>query len=327
MQKPPIPSNELQRVEALRGLAILDTAAEERFDRVTRLARRLFDVPIALVSLVDTDRQWFKSRAGLEATETPREISFCGHAILSDDVLVVSDAMCDERFRDNPLVAADPRIRFYAGQPLCAPGGEKIGTLCLIDVEPRSLPDADLSVLRDLADLVEREIATEAFAREDALTAVLNRRGFEDLAHSALSIASSSGRAVTALLFDLDGFKAVNDELGHAEGDRMLIAFARLLTQSFREADLVARLGGDEFCVLANGSAAQTLARPLARLTVLAAAYNREEAPRPLAWSVGVVDFDPARHATLAALLEEADARMYEHKRSRRGAARPRSTA
>jgi GAF domain-containing protein len=121
--KPSLPLDECERLDALRALGILDTEGEERFDRITRLAKRLFGVPIALISLVDQDRQWFKSRQGLDASETSREISFCGHAILKDSALVVSDTLNDERFHDNPLVTSEPSIRFYAGQPLRAPGG------------------------------------------------------------------------------------------------------------------------------------------------------------------------------------------------------------
>ena len=123
MKTPELPADERTRLEILRSLKILDTLPEERFDRLTRLARKLFDVPIALVSLVDVNRQWFKSSAGLDATETPREISFCGHAILGDDILVVSDTQLDERFHDNPLVTGGPAIRFYAGCPLTGANG------------------------------------------------------------------------------------------------------------------------------------------------------------------------------------------------------------
>src|ERR1700752_1549332 len=115
MLTPALPADENTRLDTLRALNILDTSPEERFDRLTRLAKRLFGVPIALVNLVDADRQWFKSCVGLSATETPRDISFCGHAILGDDILLVPDAGVDERFHDNPLVTGDPNIRFYAG--------------------------------------------------------------------------------------------------------------------------------------------------------------------------------------------------------------------
>ena len=158
MIEPALPRNEAARLEALRGLNILDTPPEERFDRITRIAAELFDVPIALVSLVDAERQWFKSRYGLDAFETSRATSFCGHAILQDSVFHVADAAQDPRFHDNPLVTGPPHIRFYAGAPLYA-GGEAIGTLCLIDFKPREFDATDRSQLEGLARWVEQTLA------------------------------------------------------------------------------------------------------------------------------------------------------------------------
>jgi GAF domain-containing protein len=133
-------------------LNILDTQPEERFDRLTRMAKRLFSVPIATVTLVDTHRQWFKSSQGLSASETSRDISLCGHTILSDEILLVPDAELDERFFDNPLVVGDPNIRFYAGCPLKV-GAENLGTLCVIDDKPRVFGQEELRLLRDLAEI------------------------------------------------------------------------------------------------------------------------------------------------------------------------------
>ena len=137
---------------------LLDSDPEERFDRLTRLAQEIFDAPIALVSLVDETRQWFKSNQGLSASETSREVSFCGHAILGDDIFVVPDATQDPRFADNPLVAGSPDIRFYAGAPLSTKDGYAIGTLCVIDTVPRDWSQSQSRVLRDLADLVQSEL-------------------------------------------------------------------------------------------------------------------------------------------------------------------------
>lgn len=159
MKKPAIPDNEVQRLNALCGLNILDTPSEARFDRITRIAKKHFDVSIALVSLVDSERQWFKSRQGLDATETPRDISFCGHAILDDQVFYVPDALQDSRFHDNPLVTGGPKIRFYAGAPLHSPAGFKVGTLCIIDDKPRQFNQEELNVLGDLADMVDAELS------------------------------------------------------------------------------------------------------------------------------------------------------------------------
>jgi adenylate cyclase len=158
MQETSLQSHEPERLAALRALQILDTPHEERFDRVTRLLAHLLEVPIALVSLVDAERQWFKSSVGLTATETPRQHSFCAHAILRPETFVIADASCDQRFKDNPLVVSDPHIRFYAGHPLRGPGGHHVGTLCAIDDKPRELSDRHRRILQDLAAIVEREL-------------------------------------------------------------------------------------------------------------------------------------------------------------------------
>jgi len=157
MKRPATPENEAQRQASLCALELLDTPSEERYDRYTRIAKRHFDVSIALVCLVDTERQWFKSRHGLNASETPRDISFCGHAILSDEIFCIPDASKDPRFADNPLVTGAPNIRFYAGAPLHAPDGQRVGTLCIIDDKPHEFSAEELAVLRDLADGVEAE--------------------------------------------------------------------------------------------------------------------------------------------------------------------------
>jgi phosphoribosyl 1,2-cyclic phosphodiesterase len=157
MSAPP-PPDESARLRALHDLGLLDTPPEERFDRLTRLARRLFDASITLVTLVDAERQWFKSRQGFDAEETPRDWAFCAHAIHDDGVFVVPDTLADPRFTDNPLVTGRPRVRFYAGRPVRV-GGRRVGTLCLIDGRPRELRADDLQALDDLAALVEAELA------------------------------------------------------------------------------------------------------------------------------------------------------------------------
>ena len=155
----PLPPDEPARLRALHDTGVLDSAPEERFDRITRLARRVFDVPIALVSLVDAERQWFKSRQGIEIQETPRELSFCAHAIHDDRVFIVPDALTDPRFADNPAVTGEIRARFYAGRPIRM-FGRRVGTLCLVDRRPRELRDDDVRALNDLATLVEEELAS-----------------------------------------------------------------------------------------------------------------------------------------------------------------------
>ncbi|MBE0469834.1 MAG: PAS domain S-box protein [Methyloprofundus sp.] len=158
MQIPAIPHNEQARLDSLYRLNVLDTSAEESYDRLTRLTKQLFDVPIALVSLVDEQRQWFKSKQGLEVCETGRDISFCGHAILGQDIFEIEDATQDARFSDNPLVTGEAHIRFYAGAPLITRDGYAIGTLCIIDTQPRKLTDTQKTALLDMADAVMSEL-------------------------------------------------------------------------------------------------------------------------------------------------------------------------
>lgn len=152
------PPNEVERLAALRQLLLLDTAPEERFDMIVGYAASEFDVPICLITLVDAERQWFKSRIGLPMDATTRDISFCSHAILESDMLVVEDALSDQRFADNPLVTSDPNIRFYAGVPLILPGGHAVGTLCIIDTAPRQLDQGERSLLTRMRDMVLAEI-------------------------------------------------------------------------------------------------------------------------------------------------------------------------
>lgn len=158
MQAAPIPANDAERLRSLRELLILDTPPEERFDRIARFAAEEFEVPTVLVSLVDEQRQWFKARVGFTPCESPRETSFCGHAILQDDLLIIEDALQDPRFADNPQVIGEPFIRFYAGAPLRLPNGAAVGTLCLIDGKPGRLDRFGRAILGSLRDLVVEEL-------------------------------------------------------------------------------------------------------------------------------------------------------------------------
>ncbi len=160
----PIPTDDRRRLQALREMLILDTPPEERFDRVVRFAADEFDMPIVLVSLVDEKRQWFKARIGMDVCETDRDISFCGHAIVQPQILVVEDALQDPRFHDNPQVTGAPNVRFYAGAPLQLPGGEIVGTLCMIDHQPRQLDAIDLAIFGSLRELVVGELVAPEVA-------------------------------------------------------------------------------------------------------------------------------------------------------------------
>lgn len=162
MLSAPIPANEPSRLAALRQLLLLDTPPEQRFDKLVQFAASEFEVPIVLFSLVEHDRQWFKAKVGIQACSTGRDVSFCAHAILQPDLLIIPDATVDERFADNPLVTGAPHIRFYAGAPLILPSGEAIGTLCLIDTKPRHLDEIDRLMLGTVRDLLLEEMLAQS---------------------------------------------------------------------------------------------------------------------------------------------------------------------
>jgi len=457
----PKPFDEAARLAALQRYGILDTAPEPAFDRLTTIVARVLDVPIALVSLVDVERQWFKSCVGLGATETSRDVAFCAYAIHSDAVFVIPDATADERFADNPHVVGEPYVRAYAGAPLRTSDGFRIGTLCAIDLRPRAFTADQLAMLMDLAQVVisemeqlrtlralqraegqiaERVSILEAilesagegilvcdergrtlvanpmarrltgrtidgnesrpiplppgFARDlgifcadrttvfpnddlplskalrgestdqvavhirnpsypegidlhctgrtirdsagairggvvmindvtalrlaqqrlaelavtDELTGLPNRRALRDRLE-LLAAEAVRGRRFTVTIVDLDHFKRVNDTHGHAVGDRVLVAVAKVLRDSIRRSDLAARMGGEEFCVVQTDVDVSLIGVLTERLRAAIAAVRE---PIPVTASLGVC------HSSVAcnpeAVLAAADAALYRAK-------------
>jgi diguanylate cyclase (GGDEF)-like protein len=316
MIKPEIPENESERLHALRTLQILDTTHEERFDRVTRMAKRIFGVSISLVSLIDQDRQWFKSKQGFEATEMPRDISFCGHAINQDGLFIVPNASKDERFFDNPLVTSAPNIRFYAGYPLKIRGGLNIGTLCLLDEAPREMDEEDQLLFKDLGAIIEQEIRSIQLATLDALTLISNRRGFLNLVDYGFKVCQRNKISMSFLLFDLNKFKAINDQYGHHEGDFVLVKFAQLMIETFRNSDVIGRLGGDEFVAMMTSSDEENTNTILARFEVAIEEANATmNKPYKIEYSVGLVHFQHNTEKTPEEMIQTADAAMYKNKK------------
>lgn len=332
MKTPQKPPDEFARQAALNALQVLDTPAEERFDRIVRLAARFLNVPIALVSLIDDDRQWFKSCLGLSAAETSREISFCGHAILRAGPFIVADARLDERFADNPLVVGDPNIRFYAGQPIHTRDGHPIGTLCVIDNDPRVFGTEDQLTLRDLAALVEAELDLQRLSKAqrdlvaeldetrrraaiDSLTRAWNRDAIFDVLGREFENARLGGQKITVAMMDTDRFKAVNDQYGHPVGDEVLRQVADRIRASLRPYDAVGRYGGEEFLVVMVGceelEAAVVAERIRASVGGLPTVTNGGEIAVTI--SIGVVTCDGSSDSP-ATVVKAADAALYRAK-------------
>lgn len=307
---------ELHRVKKLHSLNILDTPAEHRFDRITRLAKRLFNVPISLVTFIDEGRQWVKSKVGVDFCETPRDDAFCNLTIQQDELMVVLDASEDPLFRDNPLVTGMPFIRFYAGYPLKASSGEKLGSLCVIDDKPRFFSENDSQLLRELGMMVEEEIAANVLLCGDHLTGLLNRMGFERRAQHLLDLCQMQQLTAALIYFDLDNFKRINDSEGHQAGDEALRQFSKLLQDNFRESDLLGRIGGDEFVALIMHQNGNDSAQVMHRLGVAIAAYNSHvnESQR-MQYSYGIAATADQDDYELQQLYSKADEAMYHNKR------------
>jgi len=313
---PTFPPDEETRLRSVHASGLLRSGQDERFDRLTRLARQVFDVPIAMVTLADEDRLYVKSCDGFSPPQyVPREDSFCGHAILSPDPLIVQDASKDERFYDNSNVTQEPYVRFYAGCPVMLPDGATAGTFCLIDHKPREFSPQELVALKDLAAIVEDEFAVLDAASSDELTGLLNRRGIKLLADYSLVSSQRRGEPLSVAFIDLDGFKQINDTWGHEEGDRALIAMANLMKAAFRDTDVLSRPGGDEFVIIFLDTEEAGAFIALEYLSEQVADFNRHSGnPWTLNYSVGLVQYNELEHATMADIIQHADQQMYQVK-------------
>ena len=303
MMTPPIPVDEARRLAALHATNLFGTGPEEAFDRITRMAAKLLKVPTALISLVGSDMQWFKSRCGFAAQSTSRDISFCGHAILSDQPMVIEDATVDPRFADNPIVIGAPHVRFYAGVQLYSLERAKLGTLCVLDNEPREFNAAELDELHDLARMVEeliyhRQLAiaaqqlhaqlqqnasgaqlaaaagqVEFLLTHDTLTGLANRQALLDAIRDNVALWRRRATPAVVACLNIDRFKRINDAFGHAAGDEALVAITRSLKAGLGGTELLARTGSDEFVLLLDEDAGA--ATPAVRLRQLMEDVNR----------------------------------------------------
>ncbi|MDO3388099.1 sensor domain-containing diguanylate cyclase [Gilvimarinus sp. SDUM040013] len=336
MKKPSERSDEAERLKELYSLDILFTPSEERFDRITRLAKKVFDVPIVLVSLVGESCQWFKSNQGLVADRTSREVSFCAHAVYNDEILIVPNACQHEDFADNPLVIGEPNIRFYAGCPI-RHDGYPIGTLCLIDTQPRALTADQTDMLESISHWVEAEIKVTAMgdvqkqliaelgesrrdAMQDPMTKTWNRMGLDVLFGREINYAKHSRQPLTLMLVDIDRFKEVNDKYGHIVGDQVLKEIVARIRAAVRPEDIVSRFGGDEFVVLAT-NCSEASARNMAERIVEsidAKPIRAAEHDISVTLSIGLTSQRVTAQTSQKCLSQLADKALYQAKSSGR---------
>lgn len=336
MIEPALSPDEPIRLNSLRALGVLDTPLEERFERITRLAQKLLSAPIAGISLVEADRQWFKSVQGWNVEQTSRAISFCGHTILQNHPMSVPDARTDPRFCDNPLVTGPSGVVFYFGCPVRAPDGTHAGALCVIDRVPRRPTLDEERTLLDLASMAEQELACFSSSRPmrelvaqadvrqtrtdvDPLTRLWNRDATFELVHIGLRHARARSGVAAIAIVDIDGFARLNLEHGREVGDELLRQMAKRLLGSVRAVDAVGRFGSDRFVVVLGDCDSETEALRVThalRVRIAQTAFATGRASIPVTASLGVrVCTDPGS-TTDAAMLHDADAALKRAKAS-----------
>ncbi|HEY6721739.1 MAG TPA: sensor domain-containing diguanylate cyclase [Burkholderiales bacterium] len=306
---------ESARLAALRTYCVLDTGREARFDDLTGLAASICETPMSLVSLVDTNRLFFKSAHGIDIREVPYTDFFCSHAIRQRDMFIVPDANEDTRFARHPLVVDSPRVRFYAGAPLVTPQDQALGTLCVVDFVPRTLQTNQIETLRVLARQVMWQLELNLQAMRDPLTGLYNRRQLEESLHREILRARRIGSTVGVMSIDVDHFKRVNDTLGHEAGDSALRAVAEVLASCVREEDIACRAGGEEFVIILPGTGKTALhARAEAvRKTIEQAQISAGEGTLKLTVSIGLASF-PSHGDSGREVLRSADVALYKAK-------------
>lgn len=337
-------AEESERLAALARYNILDTPPDGAFDRIAALAARLLGTPIGIISLVDVDRIWFKSRHGLDTEQVPRDPGLCASAILGEEAYVLRDASTDPRSMSNPLVAGAHGFRFYAGVPLRTEDGHGLGVLCVLDVVPRSVSEDHLATLRDLAVLVMDQMELRLAARRvdqlhqelsvahaelhhqashDPLTGVWNRRAIMAMVEQAYARAARHGEPLALLMLDVDFFKRVNDTHGHPVGDQVLQVVADRLHAALRTGDAIGRTGGEEFLALlsnCDGASALEVAERC-RAAICAKPIKLADPSRTalnVSVSVGLAVLSPHTGAPVSDAIALADGALYRAKHAGR---------
>lgn len=306
---------ETARLAALDQLDLLDTPRDPGFERIVRLIKEIFNIDIALVSLIDAHRQWYKACSGLSFDEVPREDTFCRYVVDAETPIIVQDATKDPRFAHHPAVTGEAHIRFYAGVPLKTNDGHTIGTVCAIDRSPRSFGGRDLSILQELAGAAMDRIELLQSAATDSLTEALTRRAFKQESDQLISLALRHQHDLSCIVLDVDHFKRVNDTYGHAAGDEVLKAVAATCKNSLRAGDLFGRLGGEEFAIILphvdrEGAIA---AAEKVRIAVASTTVTGDYGDLNVTVSLGVSALSIVSK-DVETLLAQADAAMYQAK-------------
>ncbi len=327
---------EQQRLLALANYQILDTPEKTAFDDIVEVASLICEAPIAVINFIDRDRQWFKAEKGLGVRETPLDISICAHAILQPGLFIVPDTTLDLRFANHPLVTGEPHLRFYAGALLESSDGYPLGTLCVLDYQPRELTERQRFALQALANQVmahmelmqahhkQAELIRELkitrhelskYASTDPLTGLLNRRAFEQRLNQELAPIQCDTHPATLMLIDLDHFKVVNDTLGHQAGDKVLVRFTELCKKAFRQADVIGRWGGEEFLIMMPMTTVKDAQYATERLHQLLATTPMLDDPHPplyITASIGVCSLIDASNVNNS--LQRVDELLYRAK-------------
>lgn len=333
------PVDDTERLQALQRYGILDTPMEPAYDELADIAGHVCEAPVALVSFVDRDRQWFKSAQGLPTQEAPLDQSVCRYAIRQPDVFIVPDLAQDVRFAHYGIVTQKHPLRFYAGAPLVTPDGYALGTLCVLDHRPRQLSPRAQELLSALARqvvrllelhrandrqgqmLAELDAARQqmaVLAHTDVLTGLANRRSFTERLRQEQALLQRGNEPACLLMMDLDHFKRINDVHGHHVGDQALQLFADLCRSVFRAADVVGRWGGEEFLALLPATGVEQAQAVAQRVHAALAQQPLPgiEPPQQLSVSMGLTLFDPLR--PLDVTLRLLDSALYTAKREGR---------
>jgi diguanylate cyclase (GGDEF)-like protein len=308
-------TDEAGRLSALNRYDIVDTGEEQPFQRVVELVQTILGVPIAAVTLIDSDRQWMKAAAGLDVKSVPREFAFCNETIKAHAPLAVTDLTADPRFSSDPFVTGAPHARSYLGVPLTTPDGYNIGTLCAIDTEPRPFDARQARILDKLAEIVVEQFELRQIAKQDAMTGALSRRGFFAELEREFLRATRYDRPSALVAIDVDHFRAINDRYGHPAGDAVLVSIANACMATMRKSDVFGRTGGEEFALLlpeTDPEEAREAAERIRRI-IESTIVETGAASIKATVSLGVAPI-PAASEGSAVWFSEADIALYEAK-------------